>query len=87
MRTRKPETTESVRRNDLRSVVPVAREGLVAGASTVEGGLEGSAKSCLRILAPIRVLGRERGDGALAKVGAISVQSMRHNERREDVST
>ena len=87
MRTRKPETTESVRRNDLRSVVPVAREGLVAGGSSIEGGSEERAKSCLRILAPIRVLGRERGDGALAKVGAMNAQCMRHNERREDVST
>ena len=72
MRTRKPETTESVRRNDLRIVVPVTREGLVAGASTIEGGSEGRAKSFLRILAPIRVVGRERGEDALAKVGAIS---------------
>lgn len=55
-------------------MVPVAREGLVVGASTVEGGSEGRAKSRLRILAPIRVLGRERGDSALAKVGAISAQ-------------
>ncbi len=63
-------------------MLPVTREGLVAGAPTVEGGSEGREKSCLRILAPIRVLGRERGDGALAKVGAISAQCMRHNEKR-----
>lgn len=74
MRTRKPETTESVRRNDLRSVVHVAREGLVADASTIGGGSEGRAKSCLRIFAPIRVLGRESGEVALAKVGAICAE-------------
>jgi hypothetical protein len=74
MRTRKPETAEIVRRKDLRSVARVAKDGVVTDASTMEGGSEGRANSCLRILAPIRVLGRERGEGAFEKVGTIRVE-------------
>lgn len=80
MRTRKPETAEIVRRNDLRSVARVEGDGVVTDASIKEGGSEGRANSCLRILAPIRVLGRERGEGVFAKVGAICVEFARNKE-------
>ena len=69
MRTRKLETTGSVRRNDLRSVARVARVGVVEDGLTAVGKVAGRAKACLRVLAPIRVLGRARG--AFEKDGAV----------------
>ena len=69
MRTRKLETTGSVRRNDLRSVARVARVGVVEDGLTAVGKVAGRAKACLRVLVPIRVLGRARG--AFEKVGAV----------------
>ena len=72
MRTRKQETTGSVRRNDLRSVARVPKVGVVEDRSAVGGGGEaGREKSCLRVLAPIRLLGKARGIGAFEKLGAV----------------
>ncbi len=71
MRTRKQETTGRVRRNDLRSVARVERVGVVEDRSTAGGGEAGRAKSCLRVLALIRVLGKARGRGAFEKLGAV----------------
>ena len=70
IRTRKQETTGSVRRNDLRSVARAERVGVVEDRSTVGGGEAGRAKSCLRVLALIRLLGNARGRGAFEKLGA-----------------
>ena len=71
MHTRKQETTGSVRRNDLRSVAQVPRVGVVEDRSAVGGGEAGREKSCFRVLAPIRLLGKARGRGALEKLGAV----------------
>jgi hypothetical protein len=80
MRMRKPETAESVRRNDLRSVARVERGGIVADESATGGGSYGRVKSCLRILAPIRVLGRVRE--AFPNVGAARLECARDNEKK-----
>jgi hypothetical protein len=71
MRTRKQETTGIVRRNDLRSVARVPKVGVVEDRSAVGGGETGREKSCLRVLAPIRLLGKARGRGAFEKLGAV----------------
>ena len=47
------------------------RVGVVEDRSTEGGGEVGRAKSCLRVLAPIRVLGNVRGRGTFEKLGAV----------------
>jgi hypothetical protein len=49
----------------------VPKVGVMEDRSAVGGGEAGRAKSCLRVLAPIRVLGKARGRGAFEKLGAV----------------
>jgi len=49
----------------------VVRVGVVEDGSTEGCAEAGRAKSCMRVLAPIRVLGKARGRGAFKKLGAV----------------
>lgn len=49
----------------------MVRVGAVEVGLTAGGKEEGREKSCCRVLAPMRVLGRAKGRGAFEKLGAV----------------